>query len=74
MKTVCLVGLVLKPRIQMAASVVTAAKLAPSTLQQELPVATRRRDSASVKPMSPVNGDSYKIFSNAIVYIAITLF
>ena len=58
MKAACLVGMVLTPQIQMAASVVTAAKLAPSTLQQELPVVTRRRVSASVKPMLQVNGRS----------------
>lgn len=63
MKTACLVGLVFKPQTQMAASAVTAANAAPSTLQQELPGATRRRDSASVKPMSPVNPGSSNIFS-----------
>lgn len=50
----------------MAASAVTAANAAPSTLQQELPVATRRRDSASVKPMSPVSPDSSNMLSHSL--------
>lgn len=56
MQSVCLVGMVLKPRIQMAAPAVTAVTLASLAPQQkEFPAVTRTRDCASVNPMSQVN-------------------
>ena len=56
MPTVCPVGTASKLQILMAASTVTAVTLASSVPQQEeFPVATRTRDSASVNPMSEVH-------------------